>query len=403
MVGARDSNSLDFLIFLICFLLFGCSAKAETLSITLGPQEKVFDYTTFNCPLSENEHDTVDMPVTAFRRGDGKVLFLASNSNNFEMVGNSVESAQRSANCKKLIFSNYNPNPASYDYKSWLQAVYKTKLGETLGLIHHEYHGEDITPVQCQPDSNGKHTCWYGSALVAISQDGGNNFIFSPSFSKVLATPPYPYQIGIGRMGYSSPKVVRLPDTASNKFAVFVLASHGINQSVTVSSASGTCLFIGSGSNTANWRGWNGSSFSTIVKDPYTPGGSLLANLCEPVIDLNIMSVKFIPAKNLFLAIGYRPSATANRTDLMFSTSNNLISWSEPQLLRTFISHRDWQPGDIRPSYYHSLLDPDSSSVNFDTLENRPFLYHAKWKTSVTEVLDDERLLYRQPMFLNWE
>jgi cytochrome oxidase Cu insertion factor (SCO1/SenC/PrrC family) len=51
------------------------------------------------------------------------------------------------------------------------------------------------------------------------------------------------------------------------------------------------------------------------------------------------------------------------------------------------------QPGDPLPRDYFSLLDPDSTSMNFDTLEGKPYLYFVQYT-------EDRRYrdLYRVPI-----
>ena len=317
------------------------------------------------------------------------MLLFTSNSTNIIVSGPNVNTAVRNG-CKSNLISTWNPNPNTYNGKEWLMAAYKTVNGEIVGFVHNEYHGEVVkvpTPKVCKREEDEKHKCWQGSVTAVRSLDGGKTFIDLEADRRVIASTPYKYTNGLGRQGYSMPKVVGKPN--DNYIYMFFLATdipviNGV-------SYNGTCIARGTGSNGQNWRMWNGSTFSVEDIDPYKNNVTNPKKyLCNPVVSWNIMSVKYIPAEKLFLAVGYRGSES------VYSISSNLTTWSEPQLFEDVILDEDESSdGDI---WYLSLLDPTSSSINFDTLEKNPYLYYRRDKVSGSEVRSSEVLRRRMDL-----
>jgi hypothetical protein len=338
-----------------------------------------------NCTTTDTV-DLADQPLTAFRRAVNDVLLFTSNSANFIVSGSNVSNAVRQG-CKSNLVSTWNPNPNTYNGKEWLMAAFKTVKGEIVGFIHNEYHGEIVkvpTPEVCKREDGERHKCWQGSVTAVRSLDGGKTFVDLPSDRRVIAGTPYKYTNGLGRQGYSMPKVVGKPD--DDYIYMFFLATdipeyNGV-------SYNGTCVARGTGSNGQNWRMWNGSSFSVEDIDPYkNTVTSPEKYLCTPVVSWNMMSVKYIPSEQVFLAVGYRGR------DSVYAISNNLTEWSEPQLFVDPILDEDEAgEGEI---WYLSLLDPTSSSVNFDTLEANPYLYYRRDKTVDASIQSSEVLRRR--------
>ena len=358
------------------------------LTITLRPKEVVILDTEGDCTTADTI-DLADQPLTAFRRSINDVLLFTSNSTNIIVSGPNVNTAVRNG-CKSNLISTWNPNPNTYNGKEWLMAAYKTVNGEIVGFVHNEYHGEVVkvpTPEICKREEDEKHKCWQGSVTAVRSLDGGKTFIDLEADRRVIASTPYKYTNGLGRQGYSMPKVVGKPN--DNYIYMFFLATdipviNGV-------SYNGTCIARGTGSNGQNWRMWNGSTFSVEDIDPYKNNVTNPKKyLCNPVVSWNIMSVKYIPAEKLFLAVGYRGSES------VYSISSNLTTWSEPQLFEDAILDEDESSdGDI---WYLSLLDPTSSSINFDTLEENPYLYYRRDKVSGSEVRSSEVLRRRMDL-----
>jgi hypothetical protein len=57
-----------------------------------------------------------------------------------------------------------------------------------------------------------------------------------------------------------------------------------------------------------------------------------------------------------------------------------------------------WKEGDPPPSWYFSLLDPKSSSRNFDTLGDSPYLYFVRFRVIDGKLARNRRDIYRIPI-----
>ena len=95
------------------------------------------------------------------------------------------------------------------------------------------------------------------------------------------------------------------------------------------------------------------------------------------VLNFSVRSLKYVSRINKFVAIG-------NQGDRVFySFSEDLINWSERQILRGIgeetlpdtAGRTDKKRREIPQKTYFSILDSTSKSVNFDTVENEPYLY----------------------------
>ena len=76
-------------------------------------------------------------------------------------------------------------------------------------------------------------------------------------------------------------------------------------------------------------------------------------------------------------AVKYEPSVSRNVTGFYYSTSDDLITWTESQLLTEIENGASWQCGDPDPVAYPSFLDPDSPDRNFNTSNQRLYLYYS--------------------------
>ena len=95
------------------------------------------------------------------------------------------------------------------------------------------------------------------------------------------------------------------------------------------------------------------------------------------------------------LSAAYRaPRPGADKvTGVFATTSPDLIQWSAPQLV--WAAPILWRHGceDGPPVFYPSLLDPDSPSRNFETVDGRGFIYFTSLNLSNCKVSWDRDLL----------
>lgn len=351
---------------------------------TVGPEEVYLSADDMNCGPKEpgSRIDVTDVPVTAFRRSDGSVLVIAGNQNNYYLEGPSVDQARRRS-CDSLVESVNDPDPASFNGRRWVTAVYAKSYDFTIGFVHHEYHGSDFFQSECQVTTRFNFECWYGSTTLVVSGDGGFSFTTPPHPDNVLAALPFEFTPGKRRAGVRGPKVVGNPKDGF----VYVLVGHSDrNRNIGLRH----CLLRGSGLTFNDWRAWDGVGFNLDMESPYAVERSAVD--CTPVIAYRVSSVKYIPAIDRFVALGFR------RGKVVYSFSPNLLSWSKPQVLMEAPMQQGWKPGMEPPRSYWSLLDSESSSINFDTLEKRPYLYFVQWRVEGDRIINNRRDVYRVPI-----
>jgi hypothetical protein len=320
--------------------------------------------------------DRTDMAVSAFRRKDGSVVVLAGNQRNYFLEGSSVETARRTS-CANLVPEINDPDPSKFLARRWFVAIHAVNYDTVLGFVHNEYHGGEFFPEGCTKSSQYNFECWYASATLLVSRDGGFTFEIPTPPDNVLAAPPFKFEVGKKRVNASTPKVVGNP---KDGFVYVMISYRDLNRDIRTYQ----CLLRGSGKKLDDWRAWDGHDFTIDMRSPYlvTRGPD-----CAAVLPYNIHSVRYIPALKQFVAIGPRGRRVA------YTFSEDLITWSRPRTLTEVTRKQTRRPGDPLARDYFSLLDPSSSSINFDTLEGRPYLYFVQYT-------EDRRRrdLYRVPL-----
>jgi len=107
-----------------------------------------------------------------------------------------------------------------------------------------------------------------------------------------------------------------------------------------------------------------------------------------------IFSVRYIPSRQVFVALGFEHG------DVFYRFSSDLMHWGAEKSLLHAERRSAWkstEPG-TGPQWYYSLLDPTSSSSNFDTLERRPYLYYVKYRVADGARPEGRRDLVRVPL-----
>jgi hypothetical protein len=374
---------------LICLANATAAHAQGDLTLTIaGKEEFVATAEQMNCrPKRGRGIDVTDMPVSAFRRADGKVILLAGNRFNWFLEGPDVDKVRRTS-CNQILESAENSDPSQYRDKEWVTSLYSKDGKYVLGFVHNEYHGEDHGQRECVIRSASDRVCWYASSTMIESRDGGHSFSRPPMPASVLISLPYEYKPGMRRGGVSLPKVVGNP--ADGK--VYVFASYADRNT---GARIGQCVFRGTGTQLGGWEAWDGSQFKRFDSNPYACDGTCTGNrtTCKQVIDDNIFSVRYVPAKRMYVALGFR------RNQVIYRVSKDLVNWGERKVLMEAPAFQQWQPGDgAGPQWYYSLLDPSSSSRNFDTLESRPYLYLTRFRVAGGKITNSRRDLMRVPL-----
>ena len=346
----------------------GLRARIEVV----GEEEVVFDWGTDRC----DPENIPDLPLRAFRDAHGTVQMLITHWNAFRMTGPDLE--HLTIDCDPVFKSFSNPDPAMYNDKTWIASVYTTD-GETVyALGHNEYQG-NAHPGQCP--QNEYFPCWYNTITLLISTDGGQSF--QPAVDppgNFVAGLPVQYQAGDGPYGLRAPSnIVEGPD---GFFYAFVnLASvHSEQQYV-------CALRTKDLGDPASWRFWDGAGFSGRFIDPYIElGADPEEHLCQPfALDqigagLND-SVTYNQELELFVMVGLSADQLDGREvwGVYYSLSRDLLEWTRRKLLLELPLPWTVDDGGNDLSYlYPSLIDPDSTDLNFGTVDNEAFLYYTR-------------------------
>ena len=91
-----------------------------------------------------------DLPTRAFRTADGNVNLTLADPANFLLRGSDFRTLTPS--CPAIRESNYDPDPAHYDHYQWLASTY-TEDGTIIhGVIHNEFHGDEVVGWSARRD-----------------------------------------------------------------------------------------------------------------------------------------------------------------------------------------------------------------------------------------------------------
>lgn len=395
------------LLVALALLAAGLSTSAALATVVLGPSsplaprdrvalritpapgarpERVFDWSSQRC----EETHVPDTPARAFRDAAGTVRLIATHHANRAFSGPDLDGLAPS--CGLLLASDRADDPVAFDDLTWLASTW-TSDGRTVhALAHQEYLGH-LRPGRCTAASYRE--CWANAVTFARSDDGGIHFRQPAAPDHLVATPPYPYRGDQGRrVGYFNPSNIVEHD---GFYYVMVFAEQQGAQE------RGTCLLrTRDPGDPSSWRAWGGRDFDIAFADPYrTPGLDSARHVCTPVAPDSlanlVTSVIRHEATGLFVALmaahrSARPGA-AKATGIFAATSRDLLTWSPPQLI--WAAPILWQHGcdEGPPVFYPSLLDPDTASRNFETVDERGFVYFTSFNLSGCKVTWDRDLM----------
>jgi hypothetical protein len=112
------------------------------------------------------------------------------------------------------------------------------------------------------------------------------------------------------------------------------------------------------------------------------------------------MSLTWNTYLDRYLLVGEADGPSSGRAiGIYYSTSTDLIHWSERRLLREVEAPWTFECGDSEPVTNPSVLDPASRSRNFETSGQRPWLYFTRFHYAGCEQTLD-RDLVRVPLQL---
>jgi hypothetical protein len=359
----------------------------------VGPAETMFDWSSQAC---EPEH-IPDLPVRAFRDYQNRVQLVLPHYVNRRMIGPSLDRV--AVDCTVTMRSTRNPDPAAFDDREWIAAVFTQDGRDVAALVHEEYQGSEH-PGHCP--SGVYERCWYNAITFARSADGGRSFRQPLLPDRLIASSPHRYAPDVGPFGLFAPSnIVRNPDDGLYYAIVQTIQPEDETR--------GSCVIRTSNpANPSSWRAWDGEGFELEFVDPYESAATPAA--CEPVATAQISEMRESLTYNTYLdrfvLVGLstaRPLTGGEPlTGVYFSLSSDLIDWTPQKLVMEIESKQSFECGDADPIAYPSLLDPSSRSRTFETTGRDPFLYYTQFHYSdCAQTLD--RDLLRVPLEISAE
>jgi hypothetical protein len=392
--------------------------------------ESVFDWRTEHCadgrPLGSSgkpyRRDVPDAPAMAWRDPASNLTYVAPGDSRgtWPSIGPSLDEVKH--DCGTMIF-NYSGQtgflqPAS-DFSSheWLYAPYVVPGagGENATLYmlaHNEFHGWEH-PGLCNATRMVQGRCWYNAVGLSVSHDGGRNIRhIAPPPHHLVAASPDVYVPDHGAYGVFSPSQI-----VSFKGWLYSFPRCRSKDG----GSSGVCIMRiqeGDLHDPSAWRFWRGGgedSFTGRFADPYSSDHSAAA---EPAIlafgaanDTASPSQpvpRWLPQQQLLVMVGFANMPTGHGPGGHFGWSVAKAPWG-PWTKMLPIEDVDVNPtkdvGAIR-GLYPSLLDPNSPSLNYDTIVgDTAYVYwvQGRNKTAVAPCPDMARDLWRQKVRISFE
>jgi hypothetical protein len=360
---------LSLLLLAALSLLGAGGARAAGPSVqVLWPPQTVFDWGSSACETMNYP----DLPARAFRDYEGRTQLLISHFDNFRMTGPSLE--QLAIDCRPVLLSQKRSAPRRFADHEWIASVF-TRDGKSIwALVHDEYQG-NRHPDRCPSRSYPR--CWYNAITLAHSSDGGGTYEKAGARRGLVASAPYRYRPDRGPAGVFSPSnVVTGPDGA---FYVLVRVRDPGGER-------GTCLLrTRHFGRPRSWRAWTGIGFGGRFSDPYR--GKQRPHIpCAPVGQGQIAemaeSLTYNTALGAYLLVGLAPpgpnSIGPKARGIYFSTSQDLVHWSERRLITSAVTTHNYRCGRPSPLAYPTVIDPASASRTFATSGSSPYLYYTQ-------------------------
>lgn len=346
--------------------------------VVAGPEEIVFDWTTDRC----EDENIPDIAPRAFRDAEGRVHLTVGHLNTYRMSGPDLDNVQ--IDCSAPIStSDLDPDPAMFNDGEWISSLY-TEDGQTIyAVIHNEYRGHlhgDVRPDQCP--SKNYLTCLDTSITMKISTDGGASFQdIAEAPNHLIATLPYTFNDQGIPSGLRQPTIIKGQD---GYFYIFANISDYPEEEHRL------CLMRTVNlDDPSSWRFWEGSDFIGEFVNPYIDADYENNPKCAPLDFPDIAasmtdSITYNTELGKYVLIGMAAHPTTTPEHLMwgvyYSFSDDLINWTRRRLLIELpmvASVAD--PASELIYAYPVLLDPDSSSLNFDTTDGEFYLYASKF------------------------
>jgi hypothetical protein len=364
----------------------GPGALAASMSIT-GSEGIVYDWSQMACFPGNYE----DAPARAFRDSTNRIqLILAQADGNTRMVGNDFNSLVNQ--CSVILGSPQDLFAGHFNHTRYVGPTHTDDGTNIFSLMGNEYR-VSTHPELCP--SGSPADCQHASVSLITSTDGGASYTNAPPPSHYVAGVPYRYTPNVGRHGVMSPSNIVEKD---GFFYTMLLISRGTREQ-----RPGVCLMRTKGlADPTSWRAWDGAGFTVRFVNPYLePSASPGRHVCHPVSFGQLGSIERSLTYNTYLG-KFFVIGTDTRVDpqtqtfvrgIYYSFSDDLIHWSDSQLLIGFPSNSCGPP----PIAYPSVIDHTSTDRDFNSAGRYAYLYYTRFNTTNCQ-LGNDRDLVRVPI-----
>jgi len=343
--------------------------------VITGDEEIVYDWSSDRC-----EYESVaDLAMYPWKDNEGRIHFILPNSaGSYQMVGTDFSNLE--LQCQSPVsVSHGNPDPAMYDSHEWMGGKwFDSETGIIHALVHNEYHAREYPTSGCVSIS-GLDCNWW-TVNYAYSNDGGLTFEHDPAPNQFVYAPPYQFDPNAGRdvVGIDSQTNIIFLDGWYYTLLSLIGPYRDIPSGSKVSIMRTNDL-----SDPSSWRAWDGEYFSIEPNNPYT---NPIAN---PIIPKAFNKVEALPTSisdnrylekyllsmlkyNLQLYNPFIGRFEENNVAAL-SLSDDLINWDYN------IPYRFSSKLYTQDLLYPSIIDHGSSSQNFETSTQTPYLYFVRW------------------------
>ena len=120
----------------------------------------------------------------------------------------------------------------------------------------------------------------------------------------------------------------------------------------------------------SSWRGWSGGRrFEMTFVDPYGPNPRPEEHLCKRISgDPGSLTYNSVARQWIYVV--------AKVGGFYYALSPDLITWTKERRFLELTTTWEYQCGDPDPVLYPSLIDPSSTSRNFETSDGRAYVYY---------------------------
>ncbi len=346
---------------------------ATVTEITIdGEPEVVFDWTTDQC----EPENIPDISARAYRDAGDNVHLSIGHYVNYRMTGPTLDTVE--IDCSgPVMTAEFDPDPSQFNDSEWIAAPY-TFDGQTIfAIVHNEYRGDthrSARPGQCP--SGQRLTCLDTSVTMAISSDQGATFRDLRSApDHMVATLPFPFDDQGVPSGLRQPSnIIEGPD---GYLYVFTNVSNIPDEEQWVCAMRTDDL-----ADPDSWRFWTGAAFDGAFIDPYLDDPAS-ADTCAPLAFDQLTgsmneTIVFDETVGKYVMMGftYHPIGPDPQWGIYYSTSEDLVRWTGRRLLIELpMVASVGDPSQELIYAYPSLLDPDSTSLNFSTTDGDAYLY----------------------------